>query len=167
MVINPKLQHYAANFFTLIITSETSSKRDLTLRTGTNRTPKTGLHLRTTPETSFGYGCFFRQDLQTVFSASRHEPPYPQLYDIFKKLDNVNSLLPARVFVNKNEYDEILYKLFMSIINSGITCFTMASRYEEGLIISNYLKKDKNYYSILESQWPMLEMQIRDVLSNI
>lgn len=106
-------------------------------------------------------------DLQTIFSASRHEPPYPQLYDIFKKLDNVTSLFPANVFADKSVYDEILYKLFMLIINAGIMCFTMASRYEEGLIISNYLKKDKNYYSILESQWPTLEMQIRDVFNNI
>ena len=76
-------------------------------------------------------------------------------------------MFPANVFADKSVYDEILYKLFMLIINAGIMCFTMASRYEEGLIISNYLKKDKNYYSILESQWPTLEMQIREVFNNI
>ena len=107
------------------------------------------------------------EDLQMVFSASRREPPYPQLYDIFKNLDGVTSFIPENIFSNKNEYDNILYQLFMVIINCGITCFTMASRYEEGLIISNYLKKDRNYYSILESQWPMIEQQIITVFSSL
>ena len=115
----------------------------------------------------YSQGNITPEDLQIVFSASRHEPPYPQLFDIFKNLDSVNSLLPPSVFMNKSEYDEVLYDLFMAIINSGIISYMMASRYEEGLIISNYLKKDKNYYSILESQWPILEPRIRAIFSNL
>ena len=110
-------------------------------------------------------GNITNEDLQAVFDASRQEPPYPKLYDIFKKLDNVSSLIRPAVFANKSEYDKVLYNLFMIIINSGVTCFAMASRYEEGLIISNYLKKDKNYYSILESQWAMIENQINSIFS--
>lgn len=37
-----------------------------------------------------------------------------------------------------------------------------AVRYEEGLNASNYLKKDKNYYSILQFQWQSLKASIKD-----
>ena len=45
----------------------------------------------------------------------------------------------------------MLYKLFTAIINAGFSCFDMGSMYEAGLIVSNYLKKDRFYYIILKS----------------
>ena len=36
----------------------------------------------------------------------------------------------------------------------------MASKYEEALNASNYLKKDKNYYIILVLQWRVFQIDI-------
>lgn len=106
-------------------------------------------------------------DLDNVFAASRHEPPYPQLYDRFKDLGELSYILPPSIFTDKDKYDEVLYKLFTAIINAGISCFDMASQYEEGLLIPNYLKKDRNYYNILKSQWPMLSIQINSIFTEL
>lgn len=92
-------------------------------------------------------------DLADIFAASRREPPYAQVYDATKNLGNIYYFIPPAVFADKDAYDEVLYKLFMIIINAGINYYSMMARFEEGLIISNFLKKDKNYYGILESGW--------------
>ncbi len=80
-----------------------------------------------------------------------------------KNLSGLTGLLPGTLFENKDQYDEVLYQLFMLIIQSGSMCYTMAARYEEGLNASNYLKKDKNYYSILEFQWQNLKAGIYQI----
>lgn len=106
--------------------------------------------------------------LQTIFVASRRESATPQLYDSLKELGDIKHFIPDSVFANKTKYDEVLYQLFTMIINAGITFFSMASRFEEGLIVSNFLKKDKNYYGILESNWSNMErgiLEIFDALS--
>ena len=92
-------------------------------------------------------------DLADIFAASRHEPPYTQVYEDLKDLGGISYFIDPTVFADKNACDELLYKLFMLIINAGINYYSMMARFEEGLIISNFLKKDRNYYGILESGW--------------
>ena len=98
-------------------------------------------------------------DLQTIFNASNKDTLDPLVYELMKNLDGVDGLFP-NLFDNKDKYDELLYQLFMMIINSGIMCYTMASKYEEALNASNYLKKDKNYYIILVLQWRVFQIDI-------
>lgn len=106
-------------------------------------------------------------DLQTIFNASGSDTADSKVYDIVKNLSGFNHVLPEDLFFNKGNYEDVLYKLFMLIINSGIMCYSMAVRYEEGLNASNYLKKDKNYYSILKFQWPSLSSGIKSIFDSL
>ena len=89
------------------------------------------------------------------------------IYDAFKDISGVNNFLPESLFANKDKYDEILYNIFNIIIQFGITSFSVASQYDTSLNATNYLKKDKNYYSILKANWFGLEPQIRTLFENI
>ena len=107
-------------------------------------------------------------DLADIFSASRHDPPYSQVYEDCKDIGELTYLINPTVFADKNAYDEVLYELFMLIINAGINYYSMMARFEEGLIISNFLKKDRNYYGILESGWDIsLNNGIKKIFDNL
>ncbi|EOS71315.1 hypothetical protein C818_00772 [Lachnospiraceae bacterium MD308] len=107
------------------------------------------------------------ETLQFIFDSSRSEKPDPHVYESMKNLTGIKWLLPPNIFENKDNYEEILYKLFMHIINAGSMCYEMAVRYEEGLNATNYLKKDKNYYGILQFQWQSLKVAIKETFDAI
>ena len=100
--------------------------------------------------------------LQYIFNSSRTEKADSHVYEYMRNLSDINCIIPQHVFADKDCCDEVLYQLFMQIINAGSMCYSMAVRYEEGLNASNYLKKDKNYYSILQFQWQSLKASIKD-----
>ena len=107
-------------------------------------------------------------DLADIFAASRREPPYNQVYEDFRDTSELAYLINPTVFADKDTYDDVLYKLFMLIINAGITYYSMMARFEEGLIISNFLKKDRYYYGILESGWDVsLDAGIKSIFDNL
>lgn len=89
------------------------------------------------------------------------------LYDIFKKIDNMQFFLPPALFENKDEYDEVLYKLFEIIIKRGCKCYSRDRRGDSSLDPSNYLKKDINYYLILKEEWDDILDKVRPILENI
>lgn len=97
-----------------------------------------------------------------MISISRTEKADSHVYEYMRNLSDINCIIPQHVFADKDCCDEVLYQLFMQIINAGSMCYSMAVRYEEGLNASNYLKKDKNYYSILQFQWQSLKASIKD-----
>lgn len=105
--------------------------------------------------------------LREMFNASRTDTPAHCMYESLKDLGEMNCLLPADVFADKDKYDEILYKLFMLIIDAGSTCYSIATRYEDGINATNYLKKDKNYYGILRDQWSQLSAGIKQILESL
>ena len=102
-----------------------------------------------------------------MFNASKSDTPAHCIYESLKDLGEMNCLLPADVFADKDKYDEILYKLFMLIIDAGSTCYSIATRYEDGINATNYLKKDKNYYGILRDQWSQLSAGIKQILGSL
>jgi hypothetical protein len=55
----------------------------------------------------------------------------------------------------------------MLIVKAGITCYTMAHNYDDTLNATNYLKKDKNYYMILKSQWSALRDGMDEIFSKL
>ena len=108
------------------------------------------------------------QDLQTIFNATRSENANDAaLYDIFSNISNISFILPPTVFNQKNLYDATLDQLFTTIINAGITSFAMASQYDSTLTATNFLKKDKNYYSILRSHWASINSDINRILFSL
>lgn len=108
------------------------------------------------------------QHLDTIFSAARTDSATDsRLYDIFSDLGSIAFLMPPTVFSQKDQYDMILDQLFTVIINAGITSFAMASRYDTTLTATNFLKRDKNYYAILNDHWQTINSDINRILSTI
>jgi len=107
------------------------------------------------------------QDIQAIFNAARLENPSEAVYDIFSDIEGVNCFLPTALFMSKDAYEAVLDKLFNAIINVGIVSFTMASTYDTTLTATNYLKRDKNYYTILRTHWATINGEIRRIFSDI
>ena len=105
-------------------------------------------------------GNITNQDLETVFSAARSDSAADSLYEVFRDLGTMQSLLPAQFVGDKDKYDVALEKLFKAIINAGITSYSIACNYDSTLTATNFLKKDKNYYDILGMHWMSLQGDI-------
>ncbi len=74
-------------------------------------------------------------------------------YDIFKNLDDIDTLFGKDLFGDKDKLDEVLYKLFDVVIKEGRKLYSNRKDNDSTLNESNFLKKDFNYYSILRSGW--------------
>lgn len=107
------------------------------------------------------------QDIQAIFNVARLENPSEAVYDIFSDIEGVNCFLPPTLFMSKDAYEAVLDKLFNAIINVGIVSFTMASTYDTTLTATNYLKRDKNYYTILRTHWATINGEIQRIFSDI
>lgn len=108
------------------------------------------------------------QHLDTVFTAARSDSTTDsRLYDIFSNLDGISYFIPNTVFCQKDQYDALLDQLFTTIINAGITSFSMASLYDPTLTATNFLKKDKNYYAILEVHWAAICGDIKRIFKDV
>lgn len=107
------------------------------------------------------------QDIQAIFNASRNDNSSDALYDIFSDIEGVDYFLPPALFSSKDAYEAVLDKLFNSIINVGIVSFSMASNYDSTLTATNYLKKDKNYYTILRTHWATISNDIQRIFAGI
>ena len=109
------------------------------------------------------YGTFTLEDVQTIFNCAKGDSQKSMLIDICKDLTGVETVLPKGLFNNKTNYETILSKLFNTVLQVGQFTFSQALKYEEGLNATNYLKKDINYYSILESGWLMISPSIQTI----
>lgn len=108
------------------------------------------------------------QHLTPIFAAARSDNATDsRLYDIFSNIDGISYFVPPQVFSQKDQYDTLLDQLFTVIINAGITSFSMASRYDTTLTATNFLKKDKNYYAILDDHWSTIHSEIIRILGAI
>ena len=114
------------------------------------------------------YGNITDSDLDAIFVAARHDSSLDgRVYDIFSNIENISYFIPTNIFNQKDIYDTILDELFKTIINAGITSFSIASRYDVSLNATNYLKKDKNYYAILADNWPNIRTEIKRIFDSI
>ncbi len=100
------------------------------------------------------------QDMHEVFAAARSDSSGDTLNSIFTRIEGFNYIMPPHVFADKDLYDSVLDKLFIAIINAGITSYSIASNYDSTLTATNFLKKDKNYYDILRMHWAALQAEI-------
>ena len=114
------------------------------------------------------YGNISNNDLNTIFAVARTDSASDsRLYDIFANIDNVTHFIPPEIFNEKDRYDDVLDKLFNIIIEAGITSFMMASGFDTTLNATNYLKKDKNYYSILAIHWRNISASINRIFEEL
>jgi len=116
-------------------------------------------------------GNITKDDLTTLFRAAQTESASTssELYSIFSDLGNVDHLLPQSLFASKDEYDTVLNKLFNVILESGITFFSTAKALapEEPLTATNFLKRDKNYYQIIKTNWNGISREINSIFDDL
>ncbi len=108
-------------------------------------------------------------DVKVIFDNVGKEKAYDDYYyEIFKDLKNVSYILPKKLFKEKDKYDAVLYKLFETIISSGYRCFCSKKASDSTLVESNFLKRDMNYFSILQQNWDdIIETKINDIFNAI
>lgn len=160
------VDYYFRNIFLKRFDSENRNQPDATERMTFAHNARTICLAYVVLASRYYQGNVQGEALQYIFDSSRTEKPHPSVYERMKDLSDINWFLPPSIFSNKDQCDEMLYKLFMQIINAGTMCYVMAARYEDGLNASNYLKKDRNYYSILQFQWQSLKVGIKDVFDD-
>ena len=112
-------------------------------------------------------GNFTDTDLTPLRSNNSFDSVGDTLYKTFRNLGEIQFLLPQTVFDNKDVYEAVLNKLFKIIINAGIMNYSIENQHDPSLNATNYLKKDKNYYSILMSQWIRIIDDINNVFDEI
>ncbi len=88
-------------------------------------------------------------------------------YNIFSNMNGVQFILPSDIFSQKEKCDDILSKLFKSIIYSVNTTYSTEHIYDPTLAASNFLKQDKNYYKVISIQWSQIKDRIKEILGDI
>ncbi|MBQ3450230.1 MAG: AIPR family protein, partial [Synergistaceae bacterium] len=64
------------------------------------------------------------------------------IFKIFRNMNGVKYIFPKSLFQRKDEYDNVLKKLFNLIISSGIAMYTAAKTYDPSVNATNFLKMD-------------------------
>ena len=106
------------------------------------------------------------ENLKVVFNTIRNNNVSDNaVYNAFSDIGDIACILPKNVFNDKDQYDSILDKLFTMIINAGIVNLSVACQYGATDTAANYLKSDKNYYSILQTNWFSLSEGIKSIFS--
>ena len=104
-------------------------------------------------------------DIMLICEAANKNSATEKMRDAIIDLGNVKHLFDPSIFNDKEKYDALLYKLFNLIISEGNKFYTIQRNYEEGLNVANYLKKDKNYYSIIKGSWDSLINLAKTILN--
>ena len=100
-------------------------------------------------------------ELNTLFKAAQNDKlSDSDVYNIVKNMSGINWILPPDVWANKDQYDDVLYKLFELMIKHGSHDLMMIMRTNDTITASNYLKKDKNYIEILSMNWDYISDSI-------
>lgn len=116
------------------------------------------------------YNSLSGADLKQLFDAldDNEELKPSNVYNIFtKNFDSLKRIFPDKLYRDKDKYDEVLYRLFKCIINSGAKSYRMELKHDKTLNATNYLKKDRNYYTILSFNWDDLEEHIKKIFSEV
>lgn len=116
----------------------------------------------------FRQGNLTEQDLIPILnSQSNIETAADSLYDVFRDLGDLQYFITPQIFSDKDRYDRVLKRLFNIIIEAGIMGYHFEANYDSTLTPTNYLKRDKNYYSTLRSQWVRIKADFMHVFDDI
>ena len=110
---------------------------------------------------------YYQGNVTELPSAQIESSTDSRLFDLFSNIGDISHLFPPEFFQQKDKYDDVLYNLFYIIINAGIKNFKMELRHDPTLNATNYLKKDKNYYTILTDDWYDIQRSIRSIFDKI
>ena len=107
-------------------------------------------------------------DLKVIFDYTNKDKSYDDyFYDIFKEIDGYKNIFPKKLFENKDEYDNVLYKLFEIVIFAGSKYYGIKKEADNTLSESNFLKRDSNYYAILKTDWRNISREFVDIFNDI
>ena len=115
----------------------------------------------------YHYGNINDSCIGYVEKASRDDSAIPFLFDIFKNLGEIDHLFPSEFFNNKEKLHKTLKKLFDVIISAGVKTFKSDLRNNPGLVASNYLKDEPNYYAIISDNWDDLQEKIEMIFAEL
>lgn len=115
----------------------------------------------------YHYGNINDSCIEHVERASRDDSAMPFLFDIFKNLGEIDHLFTSELFNNKEKLHKTLKKLFDAIINDGVKTFKSDLRNNRGLVATNYLKEESNYYAIISDNWDDLQERINSIFSEL
>ena len=91
-------------------------------------------------------------------------PTSPDVYKKLRNLGDMKFLLPIKL--RTDDYDATLDKLFVAIIEEGVTIYSLKrDEQNKSLTAANFLKNDENYYLILRKRWPTLKREINRIFS--
>lgn len=107
----------------------------------------------------YNQGNIADKDVTLLVSNPSDQIVYKKLRDI----GDIKRLLPADLYTES--YDKILEQLFTAIIETGFTAYSYSHKRSSSLTPANFLKKDDNYYEILETNWSSLSREIRKIFS--
>lgn len=103
----------------------------------------------------------------TLFRNIKSDSSSDTLYDLFGDTKSMNLFFPESIFKDKTKLDGILYQLYDAIIKAGRKCYSTSLRYDSSLSQTNFLKKDENYYYILQDGWDILSEKIATVFDSM
>lgn len=93
-------------------------------------------------------------------------PTSPEVYKMLRNLGDIKFLLPIKI--KTDAYDAILDNLFSSIIEEGVTIYSLKrDENNKSLTAANFLKNDENYYLILKKRWAALKREIQKTFANV
>lgn len=99
----------------------------------------------------------------TMLTSDKTEAESKSLYKNLRELGSMQSLLPPKFWLNKDVYDATLDKLFKAIIVAGTRHYSVAHRHNSTLTLTNFFKKDQNYYDILHDYWDEFQVIINEI----
>lgn len=117
--------------------------------------------------TRYRQGNITERDMSPILTPSVSENTSDTLYETFRDIGQLQYFLPPHLFENKEQYDEVLNKLFSTIIIEGVSSYKHECRHDSTLTATNYLKKDKNYYEILSTEWDRICEDINEIFDAI
>lgn len=115
----------------------------------------------------YNQGNIVDTSLAPLFSRTSTDSISDTLYETFKDLGSIQHFFDPALFSDKDKYESVLKRLFSIIIDAGVMSFGFEARHDTTLNATNYLKKDKNYYDILASDWSRTMSNAQAVLQNI
>lgn len=93
----------------------------------------------------------FRQAINKVTTESYYDD---YIYPMLKNIDNMDHFILQKYMEgDKTELDKVLKSFFNRLIREGFKYFSSVKNNDPSLVESNFLKKDSNYYHILNASW--------------
>lgn len=161
------VDHYYRNTYIKLFDKENENEPDGGVRISFAHNARTLCVAFVALAARYNCGNITDQDIAIVKKATVTNADVDALYELSRDFNDMGSLFSKEIFDNKDKFDNLLKQLFDAIIDEGVRGFQTASRYDQSITATNYLKKDKNYYIIISDYWRELRNKAKNVFSSL